>query len=96
MENADIKMERCSSVWDALGDTPLEAQRMRIKSDMMITIEKIIKDRDLTQSEAAAQCGVTQPRLSALLRGKIERFSIDSLLDILTALRCTVTFAVRA
>ena len=96
MGSADIRMERYSNVWEALEDTPFEAQRMRIKSDMMITIEKIIKDRGLTQAEAAAQCGVTQPRISDLLRGKIERFSIDSLLDILTALRCTVSFKVKA
>ena len=96
MGSADIRMERYSNVWEALEDTPFEAQRMRIKSDMMITFEKIIKDRALTQAEAAAQCGVTQPRISDLLRGKIERFSIDSLLDILTALRCTVSFKVKA
>ena len=90
------QMERFKSVWDALENTTFDAQRMRIKSDMMITIERIIRERGLTQAEAAAQCGVTQPRISDLFRGKIERFSIDALLDMLTALRCTVTFAVKA
>ena len=90
------QIESFKSVWDALENTTFEAQRMRIKSDMMITIERIIRERGLTQAEAAAQCGVTQPRISDLFRGKIERFSIDALLDMLTALRCTVTFAVKA
>ena len=89
------QIERFDNVWDALEKTAFDAQRMRIKSDMMITIEKIIRSRGLTQAEAAAQCGVTQPRISDLFRGKIEKFSIDALLDMLTALRCTVTFAVK-
>ena len=91
----DQQMETFDSVWDAIEDTTFAAQRMRIKSDLMITVEKIIRQRGLTQSEAAAQCGVTQPRISDLFRGKIEKFSIDALLDMLTALRCTVTFAVK-
>lgn len=60
-----------------------EAQHLQIRSTLMIAIQKIIDERGLTQAQAAEVFGVTQPRISDLVRGKIELFSIDMLVTML-------------
>ena len=75
-----------ASVWDALADTPEEAANLRLRSALMQQIAAIITDKGWTQAEAAARCGVTQPRINDLLRGRISRFSIDALINIAAAL----------
>ena len=57
-----------------------------IRADLMIKIEKVLKARKLTQAKAAELMGVSQPRVSDLLRGKIELFSSDALIDMLARL----------
>jgi predicted XRE-type DNA-binding protein len=49
-----------------------------------------LKQHDWTQDEAARRCGVTQPRINDLLRGRVSRFSLDALVNIATALGCRV------
>ena len=49
-----------------------------------------LKQHDWTQAEAAKRCGVTQPRINDLLRGRVSRFSLDALVNIATALGCRV------
>lgn len=78
--------QRFSSVWDAIEDTPAEAENMKLRSALMDAIEDAIKAKGWTQAEAAKALGVTQPRVSALMRGKIGMFSLDSLINMLTAL----------
>ncbi|MDR3353136.1 MAG: XRE family transcriptional regulator [Zoogloeaceae bacterium] len=73
------KMQEFESVWDALENTPAEAKNMKIRSRMMLDLKRHIKESGLTQEAAARLFGVTQPRISDLMRGKINRFSIDSL-----------------
>ena len=51
------------SVWDAIEDTPAEAENMRLRAELMRAIEGIIRDRGWSQAEAAARFGVTQPRI---------------------------------
>ncbi len=75
-----------STVWDAIADTPEEAANLRARADLMRKIEALVKQRGWTQAEAAKHCGVTQPRINDLLRGRISRFSLDSLVNIATAL----------
>ena len=94
MENDDFKMERYSNVWDALEDTPLEAERMRIKCNLMAQIREIVKENGWSQTEAAKQCGVTQPRMSDLYCGRLHRFSIDAMCDMVTSLGKKVQIAV--
>ena len=77
--------QRFSSVWDAIENTPQQAASMRARSSLMMELESIIKRRDMTQAEAAALFGVTQPRVSDLMRGKINLFSLDCLMDMATA-----------
>jgi predicted XRE-type DNA-binding protein len=66
------------SVWDALEDTPTEAENMRLRSSLMIAIAEAVSAWHVTQTEAARRLGVTQPRLNDLLRGRVARFSLDA------------------
>ena len=68
-----------SSVWDAIEATPAEAENMRLRSTLMMALERHIRAREWTQAEAARQLGVTQPRISDLKRSKLDLFSLDSL-----------------
>ena len=70
-----------SSVWDAIEDPPQQAASMRAKSELMQALEQTIRQRGMTQQDAAALFGVTQPRISDLMRGKIGLFSLDALMD---------------
>ena len=81
-----LEGKRFANVWDAIGDTPEEAANLTLRSELMDEIESIIKKSGWTQAEAAKQCGVTQPRINDLLRGRIARFSIDALGNIAAAL----------
>ncbi|HVC47212.1 MAG TPA: XRE family transcriptional regulator [Terracidiphilus sp.] len=80
------KRQVFANVWDALADSPAEAANLELRSSLMIKIEKIVKGHGWTQAEAAKRCGVTQPRMNDLLRGRISRFSIDALVNIAAAL----------
>lgn len=72
---------RFSSVWDAIEDTPQEAASMKARSALMMELSASIQERGMTQSDAAALFGVTQPRISDLMRGKVNLFSLDTLID---------------
>jgi predicted XRE-type DNA-binding protein len=73
------------SVWDAIEDTPAEAENMKLRSALTIALKQHIARRNLSQSQAAKLFGVTQPRISDLLRGKINLFSLDTLINMATA-----------
>lgn len=72
---------RFTSVWDAIEDTPQASASMKARSALLIELRTVIEDRGMTQGEAAALFGVTQPRISDLVRGKINLFSLDTLMD---------------
>ena len=80
------EIETFDSVWDAIADTPEQAANLRARADLMRQIAAIIKTNDWKQAEAATHCGVTQPRMSDLLRRRVSRFSLDALVNIATAL----------
>lgn len=90
------KSDSYASVWDALADTPEQAANLRARAELMRQIAAIVKEGGWTQAEAAAQCGVTQPRMNDLLRGRVSRFSIDALVNIATAIGRTVRFDLQA
>lgn len=71
------------NVFRDLGFATEEAANLKARSDLMIRLSKLIDSRGLTQADAAALFGVTQPRISDLVRGKIDRFSIDTLIAML-------------
>ena len=80
------KVESYNSVWDAIADTPAEAVNLRVRSELMDKITLVIQESGWTQTDAAKHCGVTQPRINDLLRGRISRFSLDALVNIAAAL----------
>ena len=80
------KSKTFSSVWDALADTPEQAANLRARAELMRQIAAVIEASGWKQSEAATHCGVTQPRISDLLRGRVSRFSLDALVNIATAI----------
>ena len=80
------KIESYASVWDALADTPEEAANLRARAELMQQIAAIVEENGWTQAKAANQCGVTQPRMNDLLRGRVSRFSLDALVNIATAI----------
>ena len=85
------KVKTYASVWDALADTPEEAANLRLRSTLMQQIARLVARKGWTQAEAAVRCGVTQPRINDLLRGRIARFSLDALVNIAAALGRKVT-----
>ncbi len=77
-----MKNQKYESVWDAIENTKAQAASMKARSELMIALRDIIERMEGTQTEAAKKLGVTQPRLNDLLRGRIDRFSLDALFDL--------------
>ncbi|MDO8904732.1 helix-turn-helix domain-containing protein [Hydrogenophaga sp.] len=75
------EQKRFASVWSAIEDTPQEAASMRARSDLMMNLAEVIRKQGMTQAQAAAVFGVTQPRISDLRRGAVNLFSLSMLLD---------------
>ena len=73
--------QRFASVWDAIENTPQEAASMKARAALMMGLSEVIRQQGITQAEAAALLGVTQPRVSDLMRGKVSLFSLDTLMD---------------
>jgi predicted XRE-type DNA-binding protein len=71
------------NVFRDLGFDSAESANLKLRSELMIEISKLITTRRLTQAKAAALFGVSQPRVSDLVRGRIERFSVDTLVAML-------------
>ena len=78
------KVTRSSgNVFRDLGFPASEAAHLLIRSELMIQLRKIIESRGLKQAEAARMLRVSQPRVSALIKGRIDLFSVDTLIDML-------------
>jgi predicted XRE-type DNA-binding protein len=77
--------DRFASVWDPIEDTPAEAENMKLRSTLMIALKQHITDTGLSQSQTAKVFGVTQPRVSDLMRGKIGLFGLDALVNMAAA-----------
>jgi predicted XRE-type DNA-binding protein len=71
------------NVFRDLGFSAEEAGHLKVRADLMIQLTRIIQTRGLTQARAARLFHVSQPRISDLVRGKIDRFSVDSLIEML-------------
>ncbi|MBN8766813.1 MAG: XRE family transcriptional regulator [Thiobacillus sp.] len=80
-----MRKQRFSSVWDAIEDTTEEAENMKLRSTLMIALKNRIERAGLSQVQAARLFGVTQPRVSDLMRGKINLFSLDALVNMALA-----------
>ncbi|KAF0164798.1 MAG: hypothetical protein FD157_1962 [Rhodocyclaceae bacterium] len=78
------KPQRFASVWDAIEDTPQQAVSMRARAELMMAMQSWVKASGKTQADAARLFGITQPRMSDLMRGKISLFSLEALIDMAT------------
>ena len=90
------KIDSYASIWDAIAESPEEAANLRMRAELMRKIAARVSKAGWTQSDAARRCGVTQPRLNDLLRGKISRFSLDALVNIASALGWKVSVQLKA
>ncbi|QOW24837.1 helix-turn-helix transcriptional regulator [Lysobacter sp. H23M47] len=86
MSNTTTNPDRFASVWDALSDTAEEAANLKVRAELMRKIAALVQDKGWTQAMAAEHCGISQPRINDLLRGRIGRFSLDALVNIAAAL----------
>ena len=90
------KIDSYASIWDAIADGPEEAANLRMRAELMRKIATLVNKACWTQADAARRCGVTQPRLNDLVRGKISRFSLDALVNMATALGWKVSLQFKA
>ncbi len=86
------RVQRSSgNVFVDAGFSPEEAAHLLIRTDLMLQLSDLIDERGLTQKAAAKALGVTQPRVSDLVRGRVELFSIDTLVEMLSRFGVVVT-----
>jgi predicted XRE-type DNA-binding protein len=90
------KAQTFTNVWDAIEDSPEQAAMMTMRSNVMIAINKKVRGWNATQAQAARRLGITQPRLNDLLRGKINKFSLDTLMTLATRAGLRVRIDVRS
>ncbi len=90
-----MNKKRFSSVWDAIEDTPAQAENMKLRSSLMLALKCHIEGEGLSQIQAAKVLGVTQPRISDLMRGKIELFGLDMLVNMLASAGLRVILQVK-
>lgn len=89
------KPKTFASVWDAIEDTPAAAENMKLRSKLMMSLSDYIARAGLNQAQAAKLLGVTQPRVSDLVRGKIELFGLDTLVNMAVAAGLQVELRVK-
>jgi predicted XRE-type DNA-binding protein len=90
-----MKSKTFANVWDALEDNPAAAATMTMRSNVMAALTDTVRAWDVTQAKAARRLGITQPRLNDLLRGRIDKFSLDTLLTLATRAGLKVKIDVR-
>lgn len=77
-----MKTESFTNVWDAIEDDPAVAANMTMRSDLLIALQRRIESWKVTQAQAARRLEITQPRLNDLLRSRINKFSLDALVNL--------------
>jgi predicted XRE-type DNA-binding protein len=87
--------QRFASLWDAIEDTPQEAENMKLRSALMAALKSHLAQTKMSQAQAAQLFGVTQPRISDLMRGKINLFGLDALVNMASAAGLHVDMRIR-
>ena len=90
-----MKKQTFESVWDALEESTEASASMQVRAALMIEVQRYVNEGGLTQLQAAKRLGITQPRLNDLLRGKIDKFSVDALVNMLAKAGKRVSVKVR-
>jgi predicted XRE-type DNA-binding protein len=88
--------QKFDSVWDAIGSSAAEAANLRMRAELIEKIAAVVEKKGWSQAQAAHRCGISQPRMNDLLRGRISKFSLDALVNAATALGCEVRLVLRA
>jgi predicted XRE-type DNA-binding protein len=83
------------SVFDAITTNPHEAQKLKMRAELMSMLIKEIESWGIIQEEAASRLGIMQPRLNRLLKGRMGDFSLDSLIDLTLKAGLNVTLDIR-
>src|SRR5580658_1561969 len=83
------------NVFADLGFSPVDARNLRLRSQMMTALRHFIEKEKLTQADAAKRLKVSQPRISDLTRGQISRFSLDTLVNMLSDAGLEVDFRIK-
>ena len=86
--------KRFANVWDAIEDSPGDAASLKMRASIMMSLQRYIERSHLTQAQAAKVFRVTQPRISNLIRGKIDLFSLDTLVDMATSAKLQIRMTV--
>ena len=84
------EVQTFNNVFDALADTPAEAAKLTLRSDLLLTLRARIRLWELPPEGTAGWLGITRPLLADLLQGKLAKFSLDALVDLATASGLTV------
>lgn len=90
-----MEVQTFDDVFDALADTPAEAAIMKARADLLSLLVACVTSSDFPQEAAAARLGITLPRLNDLLRGKLGKFSLDALVNLITAAGLVLEVRVR-
>ena len=90
------KAQTFGNVWDALEKSPEESAMMTMRSNVMIAVSDTVRNWDTTQARASRRIGIPQPRLNDLMRGKINKFSLDTLLTLASRARLKIKLDVRS
>ena len=90
-----MKKQTFESVWDALEESTEASASMQVRAALMIEVQRYVNEGGLTQIQATRRLGITQPRLNDLLRGKIDKFSVDALVNMLAKAGKRVSVKVR-
>src|SRR5690606_12063439 len=80
-----VDVQTFDDVFDALADTPAEAANLKARAELMTALRGRVRSWNVTQEAAAARLGITRPRLSDLMRGKLGKFSLDALVNLTAA-----------
>ena len=84
-----------ANVWDAIEPDPAKAENLKLRSSLMLALKRQIERQGLTQAQAAKIFGVTQPRVSNLIHGKIDAFGLDMLVKMATAAGLRITMRIK-
>lgn len=80
-----IEVQTFDDVFDAIADTPAEAANMKARADLLSAVKVRVESWKIAQGLAAKRLGITRPRLNDLLQGKLEKFSLDALVNLAAA-----------
>ena len=90
-----MRQARYNNVWDAIEPDAAKAENLKLRSSLMLALKRYIESEGLTQAQAAKVFGVTQPRVSNLIHGKIDLFALDMLVKMAPAAGLRVTMRVK-